>query len=169
MKPNEILGTVHRDLAAAIVEYAHTNDRDVYRAALAGAAQALKVRPVFIERQPRAQQHATIASAVTRRSLETIADSLIRTWLLKKHTAVLTDFLDSLKIPHDKGVVENLPDKVDDASLHAAVDAVLAKHPPQVVAMYLHAFTHMNDAKWANLDALLQNDSRLIEGLLQGT
>jgi hypothetical protein len=169
MKPNEILGAVQRSLAIEIVEYAHTSDREVYRAALAAVAQALKVRPVFLERQPRGQQHETMASALTRRSLEAIADSLIRAWLLKKHTAVLTDFLDSLKVTHDKGVVEDLPDKIDDDALKTAVDSLLAKHPAQVVAVYLHAFNFMNDAKWTNLDTLLQNDSRLLEGLLQGT
>jgi hypothetical protein len=169
MKPNEILGAVHRDLAVEVIGYAHANDREVYRAALAAVAQALKVRPVFLERQPRAQQHATMASALTRRSLEAIADSLIRAWLLKKHTAVLTDFLDSLQITHDKGVVENLPETMADEALKAAVDALLAKHPAQVVAVYLHAFNYMNEAKWPNLDTLLQNDNRLLEGLLQGT
>lgn len=169
MKPHELLATVPQELVLDMVEFAHANDREVYRTALASVAQALKLRPVFLERQPRAQQHKTIASAVTRRTLAAVADSLLRTWLLKKHTAVLTDFLDALKIPHDKGVVEELPPSVDDAALQAAVDALLAKHPPQVVAIYLHAFGSMNAVHWPNLENLVQNDSRLLEGLLQGT
>jgi hypothetical protein len=38
---------------------------------------------------------------------------------------------------------------------------VLAKYPPEVVALYLHAFSGMNETRWPNLDALLENDPRL--------
>ena len=124
-------------------------------------AQVRKVRLVFLERQPRVERHAAVAQTLTRPGLELAADSLIRNWLLKKHTAMLIDFLDALKISHDKGAVENLPASVEDAALQSAVDGLLAKYPPEVVALYLHAFSDMNETRWANLDSLLEKDERL--------
>jgi len=89
------------------------------------------------------------------------ADNLIRNWLLKKQNAVLVEFLDALKIKHDKGVVETIPETVDDASLNQAVDGLLANHPAEVVALYLHAFNGMDEARWKNLDEMLYTDARL--------
>ena len=93
--------------------------------------------------------------------MDLAAAGLLRGWLLKKHTALLTDFLDALGLPHKSGVVDDLPETMDDAKLRPAVDAVLAKHPPEVVSVYLHAFSEMNETRWPNLTALLESDSRL--------
>jgi hypothetical protein len=166
MTPREIFALIPTKLATEIVEFTHANDRELYRTALQAVAQARKVRVVFMERQPRTQRHADMAALLSRAPLAAVADSLLRNWLLKKHSVLLTDFLDALKITHDKGVVENLPQTVDDATLQAAVDTLFAKHPAQAVAIYLQAFNHMNEAKWANLETLLQKDARLSDSLL---
>jgi len=161
MKSHLLFAAIPPPLAMEILEYNFANDKTVYRVALEAVAQMRKVRAVYLERQPRTERHATMALALTRQPLEPAADSLIRNWLLKKHTSLLTDFLDALKISHEKGAVENLPATVEDAALHSSVEALLAKYPPQIVALYLHAFSDMNDARWPNLDNLLQNDPRL--------
>jgi hypothetical protein len=74
---------------------------------------------------------------------------------------MLVDFLNALGIEHSEGVVEDLPPGVDDAKLRLAVDGLLAKYPPETVAVYLHAFNDMNEANWPNLKALLEGDPRL--------
>ena len=48
---------------------------------------------------------------------------------------MLVDFLDALGIAHEEGVVEQLPPTMDDAKVRAAVDALLAKYPPEAVAV----------------------------------
>ena len=161
MKSHLLFAAMPRALVNDILEYHFANDKKLYRVALDAVAQVRKVRPIFLERQPRAERHAAVSQTLTRPAMELAADSLIRNWLLKKHTSLLTDFLDSLKISHDKGAVENLPASVDDAALQSAVDGLLAKHPPEIVALYLHAFSDMNETRWANLDAMLEKDERL--------
>jgi hypothetical protein len=167
MTPREIFALIPSKLATEILEFTYADDREIYRAALQAVAQTRKVRVVFLERQPRSQRHAEMATLLSRPPLALVADSLLRNWLLKKYKSVLIDFLDALKITHDKGVVEGLPPTIEDSVLHAAVESVLSKHPAQAVSIYLHAFNHMNEAKWANLDVLLQKDSRLTDSLLQ--
>ena len=93
--------------------------------------------------------------------MELAAAGLLRAWLLKKHMALLTDFLDALGLPHKNGVVDDLPGAMDETKLRSAVDAVLAKHPSEVVAVYLHAFYEMNETRWPNLKSLLETDPRL--------
>ena len=71
------------------------------------------------------------------------------------------DFLNALEIKNEEGVVEDLPEAVDDAKLKAAVEGLLEKHPAETVVVYLHAFNEMNGANWANLKAMLESDPRL--------
>jgi hypothetical protein len=80
---------------------------------------------------------------------------------VKKQRAMLVDFLTALGIPHNEGVVDDLPKEMDDAKLKSAVDVLVAKYPPEAVAVYLHAFNDMNEASWANLKTMLEGDARL--------
>ncbi len=158
---HELLGFMSPTLALEILTYAYEADKPLYRAVLSAVADARKLRPVFLERQPRPQRHATMLATLARPALEMVTANLIRTWLLKKHKQMLADFLDALGIPHQEGVVEDLPPAMDDAKIRAAVDALLAKYPPEAVAVYLHAFNEMNTVGWPNLKTMLESDPRL--------
>ena len=158
---HELIGFMSGALAAEILEHAHASDKELYKATMSAVAQARKVRPLFLERQPRKERHAAMLATLAKPSMELAAGTLIRGWLLKKHVRLLADFLEALGIPHKEGVVDELPEAMDDAKLRAAVEAVLAKHPPEVVAIYLHAFYEMNEARWPNLKTLLEKEPRL--------
>jgi hypothetical protein len=158
---HELLGFMSPALAKEILAYAYESDKPLYRATLSAVAEIRKLRPVFLARQPRAQREATLLATLVRPALETIAGNLIRTWLLKKYNAMLGDFLDALGIPHKEGVVESLPPAIEDDKLRAAVDVVVGKYPPEVVAVYLNAFNEMNEVEWPNLKTMLEADKRL--------
>lgn len=164
MTASELLAAVSPTLAQRILEEVHATDKELYRVALAAVAQAKKVRTVFLERQPRADRHRAMLAALARPEFNMIAANLISGWLVKNQQALLVDFLNALRIPHEKGVVENLPEKIDDNDLNNAVDLLLGKHPPEIVALYLRAFNDMNEAKWPNLQKLLDEDTRLMLG-----
>jgi hypothetical protein len=161
LKSHELIGFMSPPLAAEILGFTFESEKPTYKATLAAVAEARKLRPVFLERQPRTQRDATILTTLTRPSLDLAAATLIRTWLLKKYKAMLVDFLTALEIKHDDGVVENLPETMDDAKLKSAVDGLLAKYPAEVVAVYLNAFNDMNEVNWANLATLLVEDKRV--------
>jgi hypothetical protein len=158
---HELIGFMSPALGAEILDHAHAADKDLYKVTLASVAQSRKVRPVFLERQPRKERHVAMLATLAKPTMELAAANLIRGWLLKRHTTLLRDFLDALGVPHKDGVVEDLPESVEDAKLKGAIDAVLAKHPAEVVTVYLHAFYEMNEARWPNLKAMLENDKRL--------
>jgi len=158
---HELLGFMSPQLAMEILTYAYESDKPLYRATLAAVAEARKLRPVFLERQPRTQRNATILTTLAKPSMEAVTGNLIRTWLLKKHTGMLRDFLGALGLEHKEGVVEDLPSTIDDTKLKAAVDAILAKYPPEVAAVYLNEFNEMNEVEWPNLKTMLESDKRL--------
>ncbi|MBN2506987.1 MAG: hypothetical protein JXQ71_09865 [Verrucomicrobia bacterium] len=161
MTSSQLFAAMLPTLATEILEYAFTSDKPLYKTTLAAVAQARHVRPVFLERQPRVERFAQMIATLGRPQLTPAANTLLSTWLLKKHGPLLAAFLDALKIPHDNGVVETLPKAVDDAALRSAVDQLIMKFPAQIVAVYLHAFNEMNEAHWPNLEALLNDDVRL--------
>ena len=148
-------------LANDIITSTFENDKPTYRATLNAVAQARHVRPVFLERQPKTQRHEAMISALSKPGLDMIAGGLIRAWLMKKHKEMLVDFLNTLGIKNEEGVVEDLPGTMDDAKLKAAVETLLTKYPHEAVAVYLNAFNDMNEANWPNLKSLLESDTRL--------
>lgn len=161
MRAYEVFAGLSPAVSHDILEFAFSSDKPLYRTTVDAVAQFRKVRPIFLERQPRPDRHAAMASALGRPALELAADGVLRNWLLKKQTAMLTEFLDSLKIAHDKGVVEDIPSTIEEELLEGAVNALLAKYPQEAVATYLHAFHEMNDRKWTNLGMHLETDPRL--------
>jgi hypothetical protein len=160
---HELLGFMSPALATEILLYAFESEKPTYRATLKAVAEARHVRPVFLERQEKSHRHAAMISTLSRPALDAVAGNLVRTWLVKKYKGMLVDFLTALGIQHSEGVVEDkdLPAVMDDPKLKAAVDGLLAKYPPEAVAVYLHAFNDMNEANWTNLKQLLETDGRL--------
>lgn len=161
MSLNEIIGFMSPALANEIMDDVFTSDKPLYRAISAEVATALKLRPAFFEKKPRVERNKVILDMLTRPRMQTAAATLLRGWLLKSESGLLTDFLDALGIKHDKGVVEDFPDKVDDQKLDAAVEKLLEKHPSEKVIVYLNSFNAMNDANWENLVKKLKEDKRL--------
>lgn len=161
MTANELFAAMSPQLAARILDEVHGSDRELYRVALAGVAQTRKVRPVFLERQSKAERHRFMAGALSTKALETVAGNVLSGWLVKSQSSLLCEFLDALKIKHEKGVVEDLPKTVPDGDLDGAVNTLLGKYDREVVALYLHAFFSMNEANWPRLDELLHMDDRL--------
>jgi len=161
LSSHELFGFMSPALANDILGYIFESDKPTYKATMNAVADARKLRPVFLERQPRLQRHALMMASLAKPGAEMIAASLLRAWLMQKQNAMLVDFLNALSLPHDKGVVENLPPSVPDDQLQAAVELLLAKYPAETVALYLNAFNGMNEAHWANLKAMLESDARL--------
>jgi hypothetical protein len=158
---HELFGFMSPSLALEILTFAYETDKPLYRATLGAVAEARKLRPVFLERQPRPQRHAAMLATLARPTLDMVTSNLLRSWLLKKHKQMLADFLDALGIVHNEGVVEELPATIDEAKLRAAVETLVAKYPPEAVAVYLHAFNEMNEVEWPGLKTMLDADPRL--------
>lgn len=161
LNAHEIFGFMSPALAQEIINDLHTSEKAIYRASLDGVAQAKKVRTIFLERKTRGEQHKDVIEALCRPSLNLVALNVLQAWLLKCQTVLLAEFLDALGIAHQKGLVDNIPETMDDAKLKAAVEGLLAKHPHEKVAVYLRAFNDLNETNWPNLGALLDSDARL--------
>lgn len=157
----QLFGSMSSGLVCEILEELFKTQKELYRSTVQAVAAATKVRPVFLERLTRPERHVKMQAGLARNDLGGTTANILTTWLVKSQTQLLCDFLDALQIKHEQGVVEELPPTMDDDSLLNALETVLAKHPHEVVSVYLHAFDVMNDTRWPNLQTLLEADPRL--------
>ncbi len=164
MTAPQIFSAISPSLGSQILEDLYSSDRKVYKLALNAAAQAKKLRPVFLERQARPERHRVIVSALSRPDQALVAGNLLSGWLVQHQVALLTDFLNALGITHEKGVVQDLPETVEDAKIDATLEQLLARYPAEVVSVYLNAFYTMNEANWPHLELVLKTDPRLTLG-----
>src|SRR5580700_5769493 len=106
---HELFGFMSPSLANEILNFAYESDKPAYKATVGGVAQALRVRPVFLERQPRPQRHASMAQVLAKPGMDAVSGGLLRAWLVKKYEPMLVDFMNGLEIKNEKGVVDDLP------------------------------------------------------------
>jgi hypothetical protein len=142
------------------------NEKPLYKNLIENLARQRKLRPVFIERKPRVERFAWIKDALTRRQNEPIAANLLQIWagiwLVSRHPAMLCEFLDSLGIKHESnGTVDQIPAQPDKPALEAAVNALLEKFDPSIVAVYLHAFQALDETGWPYLNEIIAGNPRL--------
>ena len=161
MTLNELIGFMSPELANEILDDTFKEDKQVYKAIGAEVAGALKLRPVFFEQKPRNERNKIILDMLTRPRMQATAATLLRGWLVKTEAPMLSDFLETLGIPHKAGVVEDFPETIDDSKLNTAIDKLLEKYPHEKVLVYLNSFSAMNDAPWEALTKRLKEDKRL--------
>ena len=141
MKAYEIFKESSDDLGISIFQYLRDEQKEVYQASLASLTQNRRLRPVFIQRKPVAQQIVWLLKNVQLKGSNEIAEHVLQLWLMKAHQAVLVEFLDGNGIEHDgEGAADDLPDDLDAKKLKATVEKLLADHDYEVIRAYLHTF-----------------------------
>ena len=162
LKTHEIFARMPADMALGMITFLHEKESTVYKITLQSLAQFYKLRPVFIERKPRKDQHAWISTQLKKRAHDAITAQALQIWLVGAHKDLLCDFLDGFQIPHDQnGTIDTLPPSPSAAEISPVVDTLLAKYPTPLVAIYLHAFQSMDNSGWSGLAEVLASDSRL--------
>lgn len=161
-KPYEIFAALPPAVSDQLFAFLFESEKPLYKATIDTLAKQRKLRPVFVERKPRAERHAWMKEALGRKVNEAVAAHLLQIWLVGAHAKLLCDFLDGLGIEHDEnGTIEALPPAPTKEALTKAIDPLFEKHDPAVVTVYLHAFQALDDQGWPSLAELLTEDARL--------
>ena len=162
MTATEILSRLGPERSADVVDWLAEHDKGSHKSCAAMLASRRKLRPVFVERKPRAERNLWMAENLARGSNADLALEVLQVWTLGRNERLVCDFLDALKIPHNgKGVIDDIPAEPPAASVHAAVGAVLAKHEPLAVFIYLNLFSESSGGSWAALREALGADGQL--------
>ena len=159
---HEIFSKLPVHVAAELFTFLAEKEKGLLNATITTVCKQRNLRPIFIERKPKAERFAWIKDALSRKQNADVAAHLLQIWLVGKHAAMLCDFLDLLGIAHDEyGTIDELPAAPEKGKLTEAVNALIAKHDAGVVAVYLHAFQATDETGWSTLEELLAEDARL--------
>jgi hypothetical protein len=163
MKAHEIYATIDPALVSEMLGWFRAHDRNIYRTAVNSLTANRKLRPVFIEKKPLAEQYAWILKTLQLRTCDEIGEQLIQAYLMAGQQPMLASFCDGLRIPHDgKGVVTGaLPDQLDADQLATTIDTLIESHDPKLVTLYLLCFNMQIPNGWPTLTEKLANDPRL--------
>ena len=162
MKSYVIFEKMDEETIRVFLEWMREQERNVYRAAVAELAALKKLRPVYVRQKPVAEQYAWLKKMLSWKQAETIADHLLQVWLVRKHTNMLVSFLDTLGIAHNgQGVLDVLPETLDEEKLKKGVDDLFAKYPAGTVSLYLHMFQNQTPKGWDSLQKVLDEDPRI--------
>jgi hypothetical protein len=136
-------------------------NKAAYKGCMQVTASRRKLRPVFLERKPRAERHQWVQNALASPANEDLGLEVLQNWLLGSQRAVLADFLDACGITHEDGLIDDIPPQPPREKVDAAVEAIAAQHSPLAVKIYLNLFQPGGAEAWPDLDALLVIDPRL--------
>jgi hypothetical protein len=162
MTSHEIFRECSAEVVNEVFAFLQDHEKTVYRAVIQNIATQRKLRPVFIERKPKAERYEWLRQVLSRKAAEDVAAQTLQIWLLGAQRDLICQFLDALEIPHDgKGFVDKLPSEPSREKLDTAVGRLLERYRPEIVAVYLHLFQTMDDAGWKGLEEILTSDRRL--------
>lgn len=163
VKAHELYNAVNPVLVTQILDWFRANDRNVYKSAVATLAANRKLRPVFIQKKPLAEQYAWIHKTLKLNACDSIGEQLLQAYLMAGQQSLLAMFCDGMGIPHDgKGsVVGELPKKLDDERLAATVDRLADLFDHKLLALYLHCFNMQVHGGWPEMTEKLSSDERL--------
>ena len=162
LTPHEIFSKMPSSMAKGIFAFLHEHQKPLYKATLDTLAKARKLRPVFLEKKPRAEQHAWLVDQLGKRIHDDTAAHVLQLWLVGAHKSLLCDFLDGFGIAHDEnGTVEILPNAPPLPELVRVIDSLRPRYDSQLLAVYLNTFQSLDSEGWPTLDTLIQQDPTL--------
>ena len=162
LKPHDVFARMSPAVGESLFSFLMEKEHALYKTTIDTLAKQRKLRTIFVDRKPRLERNAWLKEVVGKKVNEPIAAHLLQIWLVGAHANILCDFLDALGIAHDEnGTIENLPPSPSKDDLIKAVNALLEKHDPAVVVVYLNAFQALDDEGWKSLAELLDEDARL--------
>lgn len=162
MSPNDLFVQMPESTCTAMLGDLFENEKALYKNLIENLAKQRKLRPVFIERKPRVERFAWLKDALGRKQNEAIAANLLQIWLVSRHPKMLCDFLDHLGIKHEEnGTVDQMPPQPEKAAIETAVNSLLEKYDPAIVAVYVHAFQALDETGWPLLEEVIAAEPRL--------
>jgi hypothetical protein len=159
---HEIFARIPAQTGADIFSYLHEHQKPLYKATVDAVAKAHNLRPVFIERKGRPEQHAWLADKAKRRQHDALAAHVLQAWLVGKHKALLCDFLDGFGIAHDEnGTIEVLPQSPPKEDILRVINTLRERYDGHLLAIYLNVFQALDPVGWPTLGEVIEEDSTL--------
>ncbi len=156
MRSNEIFAGMSGEQAERFLVELKQDAPDVATLALAATAEAFRLRPEFLKRQPRARQAEWMRRALGRTIGAPLAEEVLATYFLDHEKDLLIELLDTLGVPHEDGrLSQGEPECPDAKKLESGIKKFRKGAKPEKRELLLRAFAAQSSVEWPGLDELL--------------
>jgi hypothetical protein len=130
--------------------------KPLYRQAEVVSAASLRVRPVFLGKQPFPKRCEMMRKALAMKINAEASGEILATYFMEKHKEELGELLDLLKIEHEEGSLKNVnPPQPEEKLIKSATKKFLAGEKPALRSVILKAFAGQSAIDWPVLDEML--------------
>ena len=155
-RPNDVFRTMTQDEAEAFLGEMRDELRPLYRQAERSAAETLRLRPVYLGRQPWAKRCGLIRKALALRVNAEPAAEILAAFFMERYAEDVAALLDLLGVEHDDGVLKEMsPAEPTKKKLKEVVAEFPTGDHAGPRALLLKAFAAQGAIDWPALDALV--------------
>lgn len=156
MRAYQVFGGMPPERAAEVLRSIAEAAPGVFREALGAACSALRLRPVYLNRQPFERRARAVQRTVSRVAADALAEELLAAYFLECRKPLLVEWLDEVGLEHDEGTLKSDdPPQPEPGALRAAVERFRKPEDGADRELLLHAFAAQSVVHWPELDALL--------------
>jgi hypothetical protein len=130
----------------------------VYTQAVAATGAAMNARPKFLMRQPAEKRANMVRRTLARVRANDLAEEVLATYFLEGRKELLTEWLDSVGLEHDEGILkEENPRPPAKKKLEAASERFLEGDQVEDRELLLRAFAAQSAIDWPDLAATFED------------
>jgi hypothetical protein len=157
MKANQIFAAMEPEHATELFRQVKDSSPGTFQQASSAACGALKIRPVYMKKQPLEKRVSSIRRALSLVAASPIAEEVLAVYFLQCRKELLIEWLDDTKTEHAEGTLKDeQPAQPEADALAATANAFLDKDDDRDRKLLLHAFAAQSAIDWPTLDALLE-------------
>ena len=159
MRAFQIFASMSSEQNAALLEKIAESSPITFQSGVAAACEVLKVRPVYLKKQPFEKKASSIRRALSRVASNTMAEEFLAIYFLECRKDLLVEWLDTLGLEHEDGTLtDDEPDAPDPEPLAKTFRTFLAKDEDTDRPLLVKAFASQAAIEWPPLDALIESE-----------
>jgi hypothetical protein len=153
---NDVFRTMTGEEAQLLLGEMRAELRELYRQAERVAAGTLRLRPVYLGRQPWPKRCEMIRKALALRKNAEADSEILATFFMERYAKDVAELLDALGVEHDEGVLKetNPAPPAEDVMKKVVREFPAGEHAAQR-AILLRAFAAQGAIDWPVLDAMV--------------
>ncbi|GJM44287.1 MAG: hypothetical protein DHS20C21_11290 [Gemmatimonadota bacterium] len=153
---NDVFRTMSQEEAEAFLQEMRDELKPLYKQLERASAETLRLRPVFLAKQPWGKRCGMIRKAMSLRVNADAAAEVLAAFFMERYAEDVAALLDLLGVEHEEGVLSEMtPKQPTKAKLKAAVDKFRAGENAPQRALLVKAFAAQGAVDWPHLDAMV--------------
>ena len=164
-RSTDVFRTLTPEECDALVREMRDEVKPLYKQIERVAAETLRLRPVFLGKQPFAKRCEMIRKAMALKVNAEAASEILAAFFMERHADMVGELLDALGVEHEEGVLKDpSPAAPARKKLEKAVTGFREGESPLMRGILLRAFAAQSAIDWPELDAMVFPEEKVTAG-----